>query len=290
MASARGIAAAVASVIPIVAGGLVMSRVETMTQPILFWAFLGASVLGVACVVLNQVGKPAFRGIRGLLLLVLSFFVWRVSYFPVMVISGFHASLAEEALLSFDISHYAVYPTFLLSVFGLHAVGTWWASLVLSIKAPTGEGDEAPKPSLFKRLSPLFILGGAPMIAMATAVSFTGDEDARILPDHPWTEELELPPVSMPVANPYLPRLEENVYSFQQKVLLWNAGMTYDYVPHSPWGAGIKGTLEVLFNDEPVASTWERTVEHHLAYLAAHQILVDQAKDEQKAPEASVGR
>lgn len=201
-----------------------------------------ASGLGVLTGLTAREPSTSWPVLAGLAVL-----AWRVAYFPIMVFSGFIASLSEMLVG-------LVYPTFLLSAWALHGVVGWCVTFCW--------------PPDRERWQPLAV--AAPLALVACMVSFTGLGDLRLLPDQPWTAAPTLLRVEDPVANPYLPRLAQPGYSPPGRVLLLCAGLTYGLIPSSPWARAVKGTLEAEMNRNPHGSTQQRVEEHYRAYLAAH--------------------
>lgn len=262
-------AGAVIGLVAVVWGFVIDAKPE-IDQPDLFWPFL---VFGLAGSLLGW--RIAFRHDRDLLRnaigLIGSLVAWRVSYFPFMVVAGWKASLGEW--LTFNtIGLSVVYPTFLFMLFAQHAgVGFIGAAAIASPQtAPPSEGRFLFLRKLFHR-PPRKLLWGLAVVALPVAimVSFSTAPDFVVFNDAP-TPGWEPPLIHEPEVNAYERIMAEQDLGPAPWVLAVNARFTYPLVPHSPWGRAMKGTLEQLALDNPVATTRARVDEHYLAYLAAH--------------------
>jgi hypothetical protein len=189
-----------------------------------------------------------------LLMLPLALLVWRVTYFPLMVFSGHVVSLSEwiHAFVGLPIWIYGV---FLLVIALLHSLVSFAFGQLL---API-------HPLAYAVLPVLFVL--------ASAVSFAKPEDLRWSPDRFATLADPVPPPVAPGRNPYFPRLLGPGYLPHQRIVLLAAGLTYETIPPSPWGRTVKSVLEVLFDQQPHASTATRIRDHYLAYASAHPLI-----------------
>ena len=250
--------------------GFMLDGQPAITQPQLFWTFL---MFGLAGSVAG--GRLALRNdcnvARNLIGMIGSLVAWRVSYFPFMVVAGWKASLGEW--LTFNtIGVSVVYPTFVLFLFLQHAgVGFIGAAAVARPQSP---GPETGRLLFLRRLfhePPRKLLWALACVALPVAgmVSFSTTTDFVIFNDGP-TDELAVPPMSEPKVNPYEVIMNEYELSAPAWILAVNARLTYPLVPHSPWGRGIKGTLESLTLANPLATTRDRIDEHYQAYIAAH--------------------
>ena len=242
--------AAAALALGLGAWGLWLDRAQPLPQLALWMALQLASLCGAvlgASFWRRRFETPAvILGLAFALLL-----GWRVSYFPIMVFSGHVASIAEWLELAVG-SPVLVYPVFLVTVATLHAVAALGVAFLL----------RPPHKAVYAALVPAF--------AVATAVSFSNTDDFSPLPDRAWRLEAPVPPAVAPRANPYLPALGDPAYSAHVNVMLLAAGVTYETIPPSPWARTVMAVLEHAFDENPVASTQDRVVEHYLAYHSAH--------------------
>jgi hypothetical protein len=267
------LAALSAGALAAIATGFWLDAQRAPTQPMLFWGFvafgLSGSALGWAFAVRND-RSPLRRGIAAAAALV----AWRLAYFPLMVISGWKASLGEWMLHSLA-GVAVVYPTFLLVIFAMNLV--IGAIAGAAIAAPEGEaprGALQPLRDLAHRPPRLALLAlGVLALPVAAMVSFSKPSDLVLFGDRPWREPRPLPEIHDPQRNPYAVILREHEMALPARVLAWNALVTYPLVPESPWGGAMKGTLEHLALENPIATSQDRIDEHYLAYLAAHRRL-----------------
>jgi len=242
------------------AWGVWLDRTGPLSQAGLWSALqvasLGGAVLGAL------VWRRSFRGATAALALGLAVLLaWRISYFPIMVFSGHIASIAEwiEKAVGLPI---VVYSVFLLNAATLHALAGLGAAWLL----------RPPHRAAYAVLIPAF--------AVATAVSFSQASDFAWLPDRARQLAAPVPPLEPGSANPYLPRLGAGGHAPHVNVMLLAAGLTYETIPDAPWARGVRAVLENSFNENPVASTQDRVVEHYLAYHSAHARLSCRHEDE----------
>jgi len=266
-------AAVVASALAALGTGFWLDAQRAPTQPMLFWSFLvfglTASGLGWSFVVRND--RSALRRLvaAGAALL-----AWRLAYFPLMVISGWKASLGEWVLHSL-LGLSVIYPTFVLMIFAMNLVIGAIAGAAIAV--PEGEaprGALQPLRDLIHRPPrPLLWAVGVLALPVAAMVTFSKPSDLTLFGDRPWSEPRPLPEIHEPERNPYAVILREHEMALPARVLAFNALVTYPLVPESPWGAAMKGTLEYLALENPIATSQQRLDEHYLAYLAAHRRL-----------------
>jgi hypothetical protein len=213
-------------------------------------ASLGGVALGLLANWLLVLGAAWQR----LLMIPLALVVWRVTYFPLMVFSGHVVSISEwiHAFVGLPIWIYGI---FLLVIGLLHTLVSFAFGQLL-----------APIHPLAYTALPL-------LFALASAVSFAKPEDLRWSPDRFATLDDPVPPPVEPGRNPYLPRLLGPGYVPHQRIVLLAAGLTYETIPPSPWGRTVKSVLEVLFDEQPHASTATRIRDHYLAYASAHPLI-----------------
>jgi hypothetical protein len=232
------------------AWGAWLDRAQPLPQAGLWAALQLASLCGAVLGALlwrRRFQRPAaILGLACALLL-----GWRVSYFPIMVFSGHVASIAEWLEIAVGLPVF-VYPIFLVAVATLHTVAGLGVAFLL----------RPPHKLVYAVLVPAF--------AVATAVSFSDARDLAPLPDRAWRLAAAVPPVVEPRANPYLAALGDPAYRLHVNVMLLAAGLTYETIPPSPWARTVMAVLEHAFNENPVASTQDRVVEHYLAYHSAH--------------------
>jgi hypothetical protein len=264
------LAASVAGALLALALGFHLDAQPTLTQPTLFWCFVSFGLGGAAVGALLGVGSDRHPA-RRLLACGAALLTWRVSYFPLLVICGWLASVGEWVLRAlFGLGW--VYPSFLPLLFAANlAVGALAAA---AVAAPRGDPPPGPfrRPRAWLRRPPRRLLWavGALALPVAAMVSFSQPSDRVLWSDRPWREPRPIPRVHEPEENPYARILREHPLGLASKVLALNAAITYPLVPEGPWGAAMKGTLEALALAKPIATSQERIDEHYLAYLAAH--------------------
>lgn len=103
----------------LIVAGLWFGWVHTLDQPQLFAAFQLVPLIGIAVDVLASLGWGLGWGklspTRKIVLILAALFVWRVSYFPIMVFAGWVATLGKKltlALASIITLPIVIYPIF----------------------------------------------------------------------------------------------------------------------------------------------------------------------------------
>jgi hypothetical protein len=249
------------SAVAALAAGFWLDAQRALTQPMLFWSFFGFGAAGAVLGVWSRARlDPSWlrRGLAAAAALV----AWRVSYFPLMVICGWQASVGEWVLHA-AAGRSAIYPTFLLLIFAVNlAIG---AIAAAAVTVPEGDAFRPPRLVL--------IAAAALALPVAGMVSFSKPSDVVWFGDGPWREPREVPEIHDPEINPYAKIMHEHDLPLPAWVLALNAAVTYPLVPEGPWGSAMKGTLEKLALEKPIATSRDRVDEHYLAYLAAHRRL-----------------
>jgi len=222
-------------------------------QTALFICFYVTSLLGITLAVLrfwpDLEDRPSLR----ILLVLGALVVWRVAYFPVLVLAGWVATLNEWLLIELSLPS-IIYPIFLVAIALMH-----WAAVY---------AGAAMIHSQKYRWSAALV----PALAIAVLVSFTNKADMSILPDYFVSMEDPVPAAQAATQNPYSTALSSTdaEYNLAETTLLFASGTMYDYIPDTPWSATVKGVLESRFNAEPKASSTIRVKDHYLAYRRAH--------------------
>ena len=250
-----------------------LDAVLAPTQPMLFWRFLGFGLAGAA-LGWSLKALPDRSALRRLAAAVAALLAWRLAYFPLMVICGWLASVGEWVTFT-AFGRSIIYPTFLLLVFATNLAIAWIAAASLVIDAsPRPQARESRLVALLRRPPRVALIGlGALALPVAAMVTFSKPSDIVPFADRPWPVPREIPPIHDPERNPYVIILREHNLALPSRVLAFNALVTYPLVPEGPWGSAMKGTLEALALENPLATSLERIDEHYLAYLAAHQRL-----------------
>jgi len=252
-----GIAKALAllSLVAIAYAGFWLDKMLVLNHTAIYTAFQLTSLSGALTAAVWWFGRVT-KPIHCLYILLAVLLAWRISYFPIMVFSGWFATLGERVEYIIPVLPHVIYPVFLVFMYVLHGIGGLAAGSLVTFQA--------------RRLMVITI----PAFIIAILVSFTSIEDLTVLPDRQTKLSQPLPPVGEPVANPYLAALNEEGYNFSQRVLLFSAGSIYSFIPNTPWSGAVKGTLEEAFNRHPNSTTANRIKEHYLAYHVAHKQIV----------------
>lgn len=245
-----------------VMAGVWFDQVLVLYQPHLFAIFQVMSLTGIAWGVLisldwfakrQSLASPA----KKIILLLASLVVWRISYFPIMVFAGWIATLGER--LTFAMSGIislpiVIYPIFFITMLLMFAGATFAMGAIVYMQ--------------YKK----WMIITLPAFVIAAMASFPRPSDIGWLPDTHVNVSEPLPVAMLPIANPYH-LLSKPEYSLQKKVLLFASGSIYVFVPHSPWAATVKGTLEDLFRKDPNGSTSIRIRDHYESYHVAHKLI-----------------
>lgn len=242
----------------------------------LFWPFLLLGLAGAALGVALRLPHDGSLG-RRLLAAAAALFAWRLSYFPLMVICGWQASVVEWVFHTL-FGRSLIYPTFLLLIFAVNVmIAAVAAAAVLRPEGDAARGALQPLRNIVHR-PPRPLLWGVALLGLPVAalVSFSRPSDLVLFGDGPWREPRAIPPIHEPETNPYARIMQEHDLALPSWVLALNAAITYPLVPEGPWGSAMKGTLEALALAKPIATSRDRVDEHYLAYLAAHRRLHDQ--------------
>jgi len=231
--------------------GLWLDTRSNIDQAALFLAFQFASLIGFFFAVILLC--TTFQGNTQRALIVLfAAVVWRVSFFPIMVFSGWVATLGEWLVIQVGIIPVVIYPTFLITM----ALLNWGAIVSGGMMFYHHQYIWAP---------PLLIA-----FTIAAMVSFTAREDLSLLPDDNLVIEQSIPVIKPPLGNPYFEAFRQPGYGLTERVLIFASGAMYDLIPHTPWSTAVKSILESEFRRNPKASSTRRVKEHYLSFRAAH--------------------
>ncbi len=231
--------------------GLWLDARTIIDQAALFLAFQFASLIGAFLAIILLC--TTFQGTTQRVLVVLfAAVVWRVSFFPIMVFSGWVATLGEWLVVQVGIIPVVIYPTFLIAMAVLN-----WGAIV--------SGGMMFYHHKYIWALPLLIA-----FTVAVLVSFTAREDLAFLPDDNLVIEQSIPEVQPPLGNPYFEAFRQPEYGLPERVLIFASGAMYDLIPRTPWSTTVKSVLEHEFRNHPKASSKRRVQEHYLAFRAAH--------------------
>ncbi len=245
---------------------------ETLSQNQIIYAFY---LSAIACLLPTLLffmfkNKAIWKNI---LLSLLALLLCRITYFPIMVLAGYLATLGESlALTLFDMS--VVYPFLLLSVALMNALSLLVAATVLFLVFLLFRSGEKNNRIINKWSSLSLISISIPLAVLAIGVSFTQPADWHAIPDTTYLDDKPLPAASLPEINPYSTALDKQGLSWQHKVLFKSAEITYDLIPNNTqWSQVVKGTLESEFVKTKVISTAFCTKVHLRAFMTAQPYL-----------------
>ena len=236
---------------------LSLGRGESVSAEALHGAFLAVSILCI--VLLGEAGHRVHPPVGGrmaarLLRWFVGWLVWRISLFPLVVITG-------SLLCWFD----ARFPL-------LDAPAFYTAFLLLFLALLAGCTRLALR--LVRRPRSALALLALPAASLAVCVSFVHRDDWSPSPVDTarLTDEPVLP--TMPLENPYAARLASGSPPFAERVLLSTASVTYSLVPAgSPWAQAVKGTLERSVSAGGEVGSRRFLSDHYRAFGAAHRLL-----------------
>ncbi|MCF6190248.1 MAG: hypothetical protein L3J51_07210 [Cocleimonas sp.] len=245
---------------------------ETLSQNQIIYAFYLSAIAGLLPTLLFFMFKNKAIW-KNILLSLLALLLWRITYFPIMVLAGYLATLGESlALTLFDMS--VVYPFLLLSVALMNALSLLVAATVLFLVFLLFRSGEKNNRIINKWSSLSLISISIPLAVLAIGVSFTQPADWHAIPDTTYLDDKPLPAASLPEINPYSTALDKQGLSWQHKVLFKSAEITYDLIPNNTqWSQVVKGTLESEFVKTKVISTAFCTKVHLRAFMTAQPYL-----------------
>lgn len=252
--------------------GLIIDHLDALDQRILFVSFHLSGIIGLCLATYFVFKQIDIVWLRALFAIVV-FLLWRISYFPIMVLAGYFGGLGESVAQYLGL--YQVYPAFLLSIAAMNFIVValaGFAVLVIFYKYV-----QRQKPTLIYR--GLFTSITLPLIVIVLAVSFSHPSDWHALPDTALIDKKPLPSPALPEMNPYWTALEKDGISWQQQILFAAAAITYDNIPeNTQWSQVVRGTLEKDFVTTPVITTAFCTRIHYRAFMTAHPYLKDKNK------------
>lgn len=188
----------------------------------------------------------------------MAFLIWRISFFPIMVIAGYFTTLFESVFTSFTIAPVIV-PILLLNTALLHATTMIVACSVLNANTT-------------RRLRILLLSIALPLLLLAGIVSFSNKSDWRLSPYSLVTINAHTTHTQHPTINPYPELLQQDSYSWQQRVLLYTGLITYELIPsNGHWTQQVKGTLEYDLKTIKKFESRFFTLSHLNAYWLANR-------------------
>ena len=269
--------------------GFTLDIKPSLTQAQLETAFYISGIFGLLTVnvffILNK--NKLWKSIA---MIALSLIVWRIAYFPVLVLAGYLATLGESiAITLFDKS--VVYPFLLLSIalmnaFSMLIAGSFLYQLFNRKRDQIEKQLEGSKLSTsklstsklstfrFTSLNSITAIISIPLVVLAIGVSFTQPADWHAIPDTSILDDKPLPTASLPEINPYAIAFEKQGLSWKHQVLFKAAEITYDLIPDDTrWSQIVKGTLEKEFIETTDISTAFCTKVHLRAFMTAQPFL-----------------
>jgi len=245
--------------------GLWLDQQQTLSQLPLMIAFYSAGFSGLLTMSLYL--RPRFPLFwQQLLLIILAYSVWRIAYFPVLVLAGYIATVGEAISLRI-VGYSVVYPFFLVSMVLMNAVSFWLASQLLKwfVKPTIGH--------ITRQEQTLFI-SAIPLALLALTISFTQPADWHVIPDTSFIDDKPLPKPVLPEMNPYYTALDDKTLNWRQRTLFYASAITYDWIPENTrWSQIVRGTLEYEFVRTKNVSTAFCVKVHYRAFIVAHPFL-----------------
>lgn len=248
-----------------------------LTQGQLIYAFYTSGVFGLLPVALLFIFRNNSLW-KKILIILLALLVWRIAYFPVMVLAGYLATLGESVSIML-LGKSVVYPFLLLSVALMNAFSLLIAGMLLQLlfilftpKDVKQQNNDNTHIKVWSSLSLISLT--LPLAVLAIGVSFTQPADWHAIPDTSYIDDKPLPKANLPEINPYSTALEQKGLSWQHKVLFKAAEVTYDLIPeNTQWSQVVKGTLESEFVNTKEVSTAFCTKVHLRAFMTAQPFL-----------------
>ncbi len=232
--------------------GVWLDRQLFLAQEPLFVAFHVASLSGVMLAIIYL--WPKLDGVfRKLILIGIALIVWRISYFPIMVFSGWVVTLGDWLIMQIQWLPTVIYPSFLIAM-ALMNLGV----IVVGVLVVHG-----------RRYMALPVLGAA--VIVAVMVSFTDRSDLKVLPDRSYTLSEALPDFQASLGNPYYEAVDKLQYNVAEYTLVFASAIMFSAIPATPWSTEVKSILEHQFRETPRASSERRVIEHYLAFRSAQK-------------------
>lgn len=248
--------------------GVYLDAQAELSQAMLTTAFYTASLLGILSVSLFFMIK---RGVlwRSVLSILLAFIIWRISFFPIMVLAGFMTTWGEFISMTL-FSKSVIYPFLLIFVAMMNAVALWLAEISTGlIIQPTKKASSSWKWSV-----PSLLITTLPLGVLAMMISFTHPVDWHSIPNTSFIDNKPLPRATLPEINPYGTALEADSLSLSHKILFKAAAITYDWIPEgTQWSQVVKGVLEKEFLTTSDVSTSFCSKIHYRAFMTAQPFI-----------------
>ncbi|MCK5811172.1 MAG: hypothetical protein KAH00_08775 [Cocleimonas sp.] len=251
--------------------GFYLDNKTELSQVLLEQSFYGAGMTGLVLTGLFfMLKRPTLW--RTSLYLILAFIIWRVAFFPIMVLAGFLATWGEYITIQF-FNQSIVYPFLLLSVAIMNAAALWIVEGIIRLNNTPQQSSHWSRASRLALVLPLGVL--------AILVSFIKPMDWHTISDTSFIDTKPLPKASLPEMNPYEAALENDHLSLSHTVLFKAAAITYDWIPErTQWSQIVKGTLEKEFVTTHNVSTSFCSKIHYRAFMTAHSFIKRQSIQE----------
>lgn len=245
----------------LIAAGFWLDVQTELSENRLRVAFHVSSIAGVLFMLMSLLAGLRMRW-QQVLAVCLAYTIWRVAYFPALVLAGYAAGWWEALHLSLT-GNSSIYPAFLVVMAGLNVLamgfGGWVLLRVLRVR-PVQLG--------WKNGSLAFsslLLG-----VLAVTVAFSHPMDWHSIPDTSAIDDKPLPSPALPEINPYETAAQEMGLNWRQRTLFRAAALTYDLVPtNTQWSRVVKGTMEQEFIGTRDTSTAFCTKIHYRAFRVA---------------------
>jgi len=237
--------------------GLVLDRQPFLSLTSLSYCYTLVSVFGVLAAMIPSLLRTRKWTVT-IVTIVAAVVVWRISFFPNMVIAGYLTTIIENLQLIFT-QQPVIYPALFLTAALLHAFSTFIAIIVIhgSIRHLTRT---------------LILIVALPLALLASAVSFIHQNDFQFFPFNIRGNEPLAVEVSLPSNNPYIDLLRVGGHSWQETTLFYAGLITYELIPDKgSWSQHTKGTLEQdLRNSNDISSRYF-TISHLNAFWLARK-------------------
>ena len=254
----------------LIAIGLWLDARVALSENVLQIVFYSSSLVGVGFALVSLLAGLRTRW-QQVLVVCLAYLVWRVAYFPVLVLAGYAAGWWEALHLHW-IGSSSIYPAFLVAMAVLNAwamgVAGWILLRLLRVK-----------PLQLGWANGLALFSSSLLGMLAVTVAFSHPLDWHSIPDTSAIDDKPLPSPALPMMNPYETAAQETGLNWRQRTLFTAAALTYDLVPeNTQWSRVVKGTMEQEFMGTSDTTTAFCTKIHYRAFRAAQPLVNGQQR------------
>jgi hypothetical protein len=209
--------------------------------------------------------------VKRLFLVLLAVVIWRISFFPILVISAYVATLSEN-FFSSQLDLLVIYPAFLASIFLLNLISFRIGILVLNVLIRLVQGKSQTVGSYITTVAAI------PLAVIAGMVSFTEASDLHAMPVCPITTSVSKlyadDAESLLQTDPYHEKLQAPDISWRKKPLLYAASVTYDLIPEGGvWTQAVKSNLELKTRARANINNSQCMRNHLDSFILAHKAL-----------------